>query len=101
LAEVNVIAKKIHRLQHEYEVDIAVELSLDFAPLTEMWANGAAWDEMRHVSIYDEGDVVRALRRTVDLCRQLMRASGMPIKVVNACRAAEALIARDEVKEDY
>ena len=101
LAEIHGIARKLHRLQREFDVDIAIEFSPIFAPLTEMWANGATWEEMRLFTTYDEGDVVRALRRTVDLCRQMIRAPGMTAAVVAVCKIVEQLIARDEVKEDF
>ncbi len=55
---------------------------------------------MRQVSLSDEGDVVRSIRRTLDLCRQFIRAPGMPAKVVEVCQDVEILIARDEVQEE-
>ena len=101
LAEIHVVARKLHRLQREFDVDIAIEFSPTFAPLTEIWANGATWDDMRQFTTYDEGDMVRSLRRTVDLCRQLIRAPGMSEAVIERCKAVELLIARDEIKEDF
>lgn len=94
-------ARKIQRSQKEFEVDIPVGLSPTFSGLTEMWAHGAGWDDMRMATTYDEGDVVRALRRTVDLCRQFIRAPNVPEKVQNLLMDVERLIARDEVKEDF
>jgi superfamily II RNA helicase len=88
-------------LQREFEVDISIEFSPTFAALTEIWANGATWEEMRQFTTYDEGDMVRSLRRTVDLCRQMMRAPGMPEALIERCKEVELLIARDEVKEDF
>jgi len=100
LEEVNRIGRHLWRLQRDFDVEIPVEYSAVLAGLTEMWANGATWDEMRNATIYDEGDVVRSLRRTTDLCRQFMRAPGVPPKLVSLCYEAESLIARDEVRED-
>jgi superfamily II RNA helicase len=56
---------------------------------------------MRLATTYDEGDVVRALRRTVDLCRQFMRAPNVPERFLELSMQAERLLARDEVKEDF
>lgn len=94
------LGKKLHRLQRDFEVDVAIECGQSFAGLTEMWAKGATWDDIRQINIYDEGDVVRSFRRTVDLCRQLVRAHGMPKNVIELCTKAEELVARDEVQED-
>ena len=101
LAEVQKIGKNLFRLQRDFDIDISIEFSPTFAGLTEMWANGATWNDIRHATSFDEGDVVRALRRTLDLCRQFMRAPGMPKPVVDLCTRTEALLARDEVKEDF
>jgi superfamily II RNA helicase len=101
LEEVGKLARKIKRLQKDFDIDIAVEFSPHFSALTEMWAQGASWAQIRHASSFDEGDVVRALRRTLDLCRQYIRADGMAEHVVNLCRDVEVLINRDEVKEVF
>lgn len=101
LEQVNVLARKLIRAQRDFEIEIPVEFSPVFSGLTEMWANGASWDEIRLSTAFDEGDVVRALRRTVDLCRQYIRAPGMKRSIVDLATAAEALLARDEVKEDF
>jgi superfamily II RNA helicase len=101
LAEVLKIGKNLWRLQKDFDIDISIEFSPTFAGLTEMWANGATWNDIRNATTFDEGDVVRALRRTLDLCRQFMRAPGMPKPVVELCTRTEALLARDEIKEDF
>jgi len=94
------VGRRIWRLQQDFDVEIPVECSPVLAGLTEMWAQGATWDDIRMATTYDEGDVVRSLRRTVDLCRQFIRAPELPEHLVKLCSAAEALIARDEVRED-
>ncbi len=100
-AEILKVGKTLWRLQRDFDIDIPVEFSPTFSGLTEMWADGATWDDIRMATTFDEGDVVRALRRTLDLCRQFIRAPGMPEQVVELCTHAERLLARDEVKEDF
>ncbi len=56
-----------------------------------MWAHGATWDQMRLATTYDEGDVVRALRRTVDLCRQFTRAPNVPAEIHGTSHASRAI----------
>ncbi len=101
LEELGRLARKIKRLQKDFDVELPVEYSAQFSGLTEMWARGASWEQIRLSSQFDEGDVVRSFRRTLDLCRQYMRAEGMPEHVINLCREVEALINRDEVKEVF
>ncbi|HEY9717028.1 MAG TPA: DEAD/DEAH box helicase [Trichormus sp.] len=101
LEQVQGLARKLFRTQRDFDIDISVEFAPTFSGMTEMWADGVTWDAMRLATQYDEGDIVRAMRRTVDLCRQFARAPGMKQEVVNLARAAEELISRDEVKEDF
>lgn len=101
LERVHALARKLLRVERDFDVEIPVEFSPTFSGLTEMWAQGASWDAMRMATSYDEGDVVRAIRRTVDMCRQFMRAPGMKDEVVNIARETERALARDEAKEDF
>jgi superfamily II RNA helicase len=101
LENIQRIGRNLWKLQRDFDIDTPVEFSPTFAGLTEMWGHGANWDAIRMATTFDEGDVVRAFRRTLDLCRQMIRAPGMKEDLVSLCRDAEALLARDEVKEDF
>ncbi len=101
LARIQKIAKRVFRLQREFDIDIPVAYSPVLSGLTQMWANGATWDEMREATDYDEGDVVRCLRRTVDICRQFLRAPNAPQDLIELCTNTELLLARDEVQEAF
>jgi len=101
LTKIMSIGRRLYKLQRDFDIDVAIEFSPIFAHMTELWASGATWDEMRIASLFDEGDIVRSLRRTLDLCRQFAKAPGMPLKIVQLANAAEMLMARDEVKEDF
>jgi superfamily II RNA helicase len=95
------LGRQLFRTQRDFDVDVPISISPTFSGLTEMWAHGATWEQMRLATTYDEGDVVRALRRTVDLCRQFMRAPNVPERFLELSMQAERLLARDEVKEDF
>lgn len=101
LEKIHKIGRSVHRLQRDFDVEIPVEFSPIFSGLTQLWAEGAQWEDVRRVSQFDEGDIVRALRRTVDLLRQIMRAPNIKEELVNLSMDTERLIARDEVKEDF
>ncbi|MBI4533986.1 MAG: DEAD/DEAH box helicase [Candidatus Melainabacteria bacterium] len=101
LDEIHHIGRKVWRLQRDFEVEIPVTYSGALSGLTELWATGATWDDIRAVTTADEGDVVRSLRRTLDLCRQFIRAPEVPDKLVNLCMEVEQLLARDEVREEF
>lgn len=99
--EVQKVMKKLLRLQKEFDVDMPLQIGVHLCGLTEMWAQGASWDSIRNATPFDEGDVVRGIRRTLDLARQYVRAQGAPEKVVEQCKRVEELLNRDEVSEDF
>jgi superfamily II RNA helicase len=99
--EVRKMAKKLTRIQREFDIDDPVEIGTQQCGLMQMWAQGASWDAIRMATRYDEGDVVRSIRRALDLCRQYIRAKDMPEKVVELCSQVEILLNRDEVREDF
>lgn len=101
LSDLHSMARDLKRVQRQFDVEIPINYSAHFAALTEMWAQGASWDQIRHATVYDEGDVVRAFRRTLDLCRQYLRAEGVPDDLVKVLNEVEMLINRDEVKENF
>lgn len=99
LHEIFAIAKDVERLQERHGVEVPVWVNPVFAGLTEFWARGADWDHVRAYMGMEEGDLVRALRRTLDLCRQFAHAPFMPEKVARVCREAELLLDRGEVHD--
>jgi superfamily II RNA helicase len=99
LASLGKVARRVNKLQRDFSVDIPVQFSSVFCQLTQAWAQGASWEDISSNSKIDEGDIVRVLRRTLDICRQIQRAPSMNEKLVNLCMQAEQLIARDEIKE--
>jgi superfamily II RNA helicase len=68
--------------------------------LVEAWASGTAWNDLIANTSLDEGDVVRIMRRTVDLLaqvpyceaisEQLRRHARQALKAINRFPVAEA-----------
>lgn len=95
------IGRKVYLMQRDFNIDIPVEFSPLFCGLSQMWAAGATWEDIRHATFHDEGLVVRIFRRTVDLCRQIAIAPNSPADIAELAITTEKLMARDEVREDY
>jgi ATP-dependent RNA helicase DOB1 len=100
LEKIGKIARQVFRLQREFDIDISIDFNFAFSGITEMWANGASWSSIVKATTYAEGDVVRSLRRTLDLARQFTYAPNVPEHLVNLCHQVEMLIARDELKQE-
>ncbi|MFM7677202.1 MAG: DEAD/DEAH box helicase, partial [Synechococcus sp.] len=67
--------------------------------LVARWARGASWSEVIASTSLDEGDVVRILRRTVDLLAQLPYAEAVSEQLRRNARSALQAINRFPVCE--
>lgn len=101
LEKISKIGRKVYLMQRDFNIDIPIEFSPLFCGLSQMWAQGASWEQIRLATYHDEGIVVRALRRTVDLCRQIAVAPNSPKEIAEMAVTCEKLLSRDEVREDY
>ena len=67
--------------------------------LVTAWARGAKWIDLISNTSLDEGDVVRILRRTVDLLSQLPYCNSISKELRDNARHALKLINRFPVSE--
>ena len=58
-------------MQRRRNVSLPVWLEDELVGLIEQWALGAQWQQVCSMTNLDEGDLVRMLRRTVDILSQL------------------------------
>ncbi len=93
------LAEQVFDLQERHFVEVPLELNGGLAGLTEGWARGGEWEGLERSTGLAAGDIIRVLRRTLDVCRQFGYSRGVPERVSELCRQAERRIARDEVKE--
>ncbi|MCS6812859.1 MAG: DEAD/DEAH box helicase [Cyanobacteria bacterium] len=63
--------RQLIKLQRQYQVSLPVWLETRLVGIVEQWALGAEWSELCVNTNLDEGDVVRMLRRTLDLLSQI------------------------------
>ncbi len=99
LNECRAIAADVERLQRQQGVDVPCSVVTAYAPLAYQWANGCTWDELIELSGLEGGDLIRTLRRTLDVSRQLSFVPGIPAQLAEKCRQIEPLILRDEVRD--
>ncbi|MES1021858.1 RNA helicase [Gloeocapsa sp. BRSZ] len=71
LAGLRSIRRQLFQLQRRYNVAFPIWLEYDLVALVEHWALGVEWSELCANTSLDEGDVVRLLRRTLDLLSQI------------------------------
>lgn len=95
------IMKKISKTQKKYDVNMPINLNPSFAAFLEFWVEGGNWDEMMKGLDLDEGDLVRAFKRSIDLLRQLTVIPGVSRNVVNSAFEAIKMINRDPIADIF
>ncbi|GBF80811.1 DEAD/DEAH box helicase [Aphanothece sacrum] len=80
----------LNQAQRRYDISIPVWLELELVGLIEQWALGADWQVLCENTSLDEGDLVRLLRRTIDILWQIPQIPGIS-NSLQAC-AREAIM---------
>lgn len=92
LSELRSIRRQLFQLQRRYQVALPIWLEDELVGLVEQWALGTDWLELCSNTSLDEGDVVRILRRTLDLLSQIPHTPHIPPALrSNAIRAIQLL----------
>ncbi len=84
----------LNQTQRRYQITIPVWLELELMGLVEQWALGGDWQELCENTSLDEGDLVRLLRRTVDLLWQIPQTPGISGPLITTAKEAIALLKR-------
>ncbi len=99
LAKLKATRRKIFQCQRRYNVTLPIWLEFELIALVEQWALGMEWVALCDQTTLDEGDVVRILRRTLDLLSQIPHIPYLPQSLrMNANRTMQ-LIDRFPVNE--
>lgn len=92
LAGLRSTRRQLFQLQRRYNVALPIWLEYELVSLVEQWALGVEWLELCANTSLDEGDVVRLLRRTLDLLSQIPHVPHLPESLRrNAYRAMQLL----------
>jgi len=93
------LRRELLRQQERRGVVVPVWWEPELTGLVHAWASGASWSELIGQTSLDEGDVVRVLRRTVDLLAQVPYAEAVSDQLRRQARAALRAINRFPVCE--
>ena len=86
------LRRELLRAQERAQVVIPVWYEPELMGLVEAWALGTSWSELISNTSLDEGDVVRILRRTVDLLSQVPYCEAISNQLrINARLALKAI----------
>ncbi len=91
----------VDRVQRSYHVDLPVSMHTTYLAATHRWASGEDdWLALVEQSFGGhEGDLIRAFRRLIDLCRQLEESPELPVALTRTLSRATAMLDRGIVLE--
>jgi superfamily II RNA helicase len=93
------IRRQLFQLQNRYKVFLPIWLESDLIGIVQQWALGVPWLELCSNTSLDEGDVVRLLRRTVDILSQIPHVPHVSIELQRNAIAAIRMLDRFPVNE--
>lgn len=96
------IRRAVLKVQYRHGVTLPVGLEnryIGLIALVEQWALGTEWIELCENTTLDEGDVVRIMRRTLDLLSQIPHVPNLPDTLQRNAYRAMQLIDRFPVNE--
>ncbi len=94
------IRRELIREQHRRQVIVPVWMEYDLVGLVEQWALQVDWTELGDNTSLDEGDIVRVLRRTLDVLSQIPHVPYLPDDTRRSARDARDLLNRYPINED-
>jgi superfamily II RNA helicase len=97
LANLIPLRKELIKVQYRYKVALPVWLEDDTQAIIgvmEQWALGVSWETLGENCSFDEGDLVRMLRRTVDFLSQIPHVPGISDTLRQNARRAVDLMRR-------
>ena len=94
------ISRDLIKMQRDHGIDISVNLTPILSGLIEAWCrNETKWEDLLRMTNLDEGDIVRASRRTMDLLRHIKNAPHLNREIIKIAKDAFDLMDKEPVKE--
>ncbi len=99
IEDMRVVARNVLQSQRRHKTDKPVHINGDMAPLVEAWTKGEDWEQVSSLSNLDDGDIIRGLRRTLDLVKQVYHAPNLNPAVQKLAQETIPLMEREPVLE--
>ncbi len=97
--ELESLRKLVASKQNKFNINTSIFLETELTGIISEWASGKKWKELIFNTSLDEGDVVRILRRSMDVLSQIQYCVGVSSKLKNKAKLALKAINRFPVSE--
>ncbi len=99
LGSLREVRRMVQRSQRKHKVFLPLWLEPALVGLVEQWSKGASWQELCAATSLDEGDLVRVLRRTLDVLRQIPHVPYLEATLKDKASDAQRMLDRFPVNE--
>ena len=99
LARLRKIRRKLFQAQHRHNVGMSIWMESDLIGLVEQWVLGTEWSELCENTSLDEGDIVRMLRRTIDILSQIPHIPNLTDALQRNAQRAVRLMERFPIED--
>lgn len=99
LQKISKVVRRVRKRQEKHGVDIQAQYDAGVSGLIEAWSLGMDWDAVLDETSLEAGDLVRLVRRTTDVIRQIAHLEGASPSLRQSARDAVYQMMRDPVKE--
>jgi superfamily II RNA helicase len=93
------LRRQLIQAQHQENVVLPVWLETELIGVVSQWALGESWTNLCASTSLDEGDIVRLLRRTLDVLSQIPNIPYLSSELRQTARQAAQLIDRFPINE--
>ncbi|MBO8230765.1 DEAD/DEAH box helicase [Prochlorococcus marinus str. MU1404] len=97
--ELDSLRKLVASQQNKFHIDIPIYLETELTGIISEWARGKKWKDLVFNTSLDEGDVVRIIRRSIDVLSQVQYCIGVSNKLKSKAKLALKSINRFPVSE--
>jgi len=97
--ELDGLRKLVSFQQNKFHIEIPIYLETELTGIISEWARGKKWKDLVFNTSLDEGDVVRIIRRSIDVLSQVQYCNGVSNKLKSKAKLALKAINRFPVSE--
>ena len=93
------VCRKVIKSQRHFGLYKSVTVNPNQSGLVQRWAEACDWEDLVDSSGMDDGDILRGLRRTLDMIKQVAKCPNISKELINLADEAIPLIERSIVTE--